>query len=43
MFPKPEKKATEEEDLTSLRTRGEVTVVGCGITADKGESHREGR
>jgi len=28
----------EEEDLTSLRTRGEVTVVGCGITADKGET-----
>lgn len=28
----------EEEDLRSLRTRGEVTVVGCGIAADKGET-----
>ena len=30
--------APEEEDLRGLRTRGEVTVVGCGITADKGET-----
>ena len=30
--------APEEEDLRSLRTRGEVTVVGCGIAADKGET-----
>lgn len=28
----------EEEDLRSLRTRGEVTVVSCGTTADKGET-----
>lgn len=28
----------QEEDLQSLRTRGEVTVVGCGIAADKGET-----
>lgn len=30
--------APEEEHLRGLRTRGEVTVVGCGITADKGET-----
>ncbi len=30
--------APEEEDLRRLRTRGEVTVVGCGIAADKGET-----
>ena len=30
--------APEEEDLRRLRTRGEVTVVSCGTTADKGET-----
>ena len=28
----------EEEELRRLRTRGEVTVVGCGIATDKGET-----
>ena len=28
----------EEEELQRLRNRGEVTVVGCGIATDKGET-----